>query len=151
MQFGWDTVCMASHYGDKPQVPLLLFLLVVALVLALGGLCFNSWLSSGGPKATSPIKIDSFDDPRFVWHNGAPGSGGRGGSWRVDAGSLTVVPSPGLDYWSRTFYKPLLIKSDAQVLADKHVYTGLISSSIHAGAPVSHARTHARHISRRHC
>lgn len=79
-----------------------------------------NWISRPGRKGTSrprAINIDSFDDPRFVWHNGAPGSG-RGGSWQVEEGRLTVVPAPGLDYWSRTFYKPLLIKSDAQVLAD---------------------------------
>ena len=27
-----------------------------------------------------------------------------------------MVPVAGLDYWSRTYYKPLLIKNDAQTL-----------------------------------
>ena len=99
---------------------LLLLFVGVALLAALGILLSSQrW-----PRQTSSrpgISIDSFDDSRSVWHNGDPGTRGKGGSWRLEAGRLTVVPAPGLDYWARTFYKPLLIKNDAQVLATKHV------------------------------
>ena len=61
-------------------------------------------------------KIDNFDDSRLVWINGEPGVGNTGKWWRETAISgkseLVVSPAPNLDYWSRTFYNPLLIKHD---------------------------------------
>jgi regulation of enolase protein 1 (concanavalin A-like superfamily) len=58
-----------------------------------------------------PPDIVAFDDPRLAWHSGTPQhqfeDGGK---------ALTIVPTPHLDYWSRTFYSPLLIKADAQTL-----------------------------------
>lgn len=65
---------------------------------------------------TTPIV--SFADDRLVWSNGEPSS--NGGSWCVDSNGgneeLIIVPEPSLDYWSRTFYAPLLVKHDAQTL-----------------------------------
>lgn len=57
-----------------------------------------------------PPTITSFSDARFAWSNGvAKHTVG-------DDGELTVTPTPGLDYWSKTFYTPLLVKHDAQCL-----------------------------------
>ncbi len=59
-------------------------------------------------EAAAPVT--SFADARWTWHNGEPPT------WGVDSSTsrLTIVPAPGLDYWSRTFYGPrLLVKSDA--------------------------------------
>ena len=58
--------------------------------------------------------ISSFDDPALTWHNGSPND--AGGSAKIENDELTIVPVAGLDYWSRTFYQPLLIKNDAQTL-----------------------------------
>ena len=63
--------------------------------------------------------IDQFGDGRLHWRNGEPGdanavSGAE--KWAVEGGELVVVPRPNRDYWSRTFYSPLLIKHDAQTL-----------------------------------
>lgn len=63
------------------------------------------------PRPAEPAtgSIMSFEDPRFAWNNGIP-------AHTVEAGGMTVTPTPLLDYWSRTFYEPLLVKSDAQTL-----------------------------------
>lgn len=55
--------------------------------------------------------ITSFSDARFDWVNGAP-------KHKFEAGgtALAIRPSPGLDYWGRTFYDPLVVKHDAQCL-----------------------------------
>ncbi|CAK0850048.1 unnamed protein product [Prorocentrum cordatum] len=61
------------------------------------------------------MAISAFDDPRLEWDHGEPSA--RGGSWKIDeAGELVVAPEPQRDYWSRTFYSPLLVKHDAQTL-----------------------------------
>lgn len=66
--------------------------------------------------STSPVSgdsgvIDSFVDERLKWHNGFPNhqieEGGR---------ALLIEPTPKKDYWSRTFYEPLLVKHDAECL-----------------------------------
>ena len=61
--------------------------------------------------ASPPPAITTFTDERFSWSNGEP-------QHTIDAegGALTIVPTPRLDYWSRTFYEPLLVKHDAQTL-----------------------------------
>ena len=60
--------------------------------------------------STTPGSITAFDDARLEWHNGTP-------QHTIDeAGALTVTPTPRLDYWSKTFYDPLLVKHDAQTL-----------------------------------
>lgn len=62
--------------------------------------------------------IVSFSDSRLGWssENGEPVSGG--GRWVVgeNGTTLTIAPTPGLDYWCRTFYTPLLVKTDGQAL-----------------------------------
>ena len=65
---------------------------------------------------TKEEAITKFDDPRLKWDNGSPVN--NGGHWSVDKidGSLTISPEPRRDYWSRTFYSPLLVKTDAQTL-----------------------------------
>ena len=35
---------------------------------------------------------------------------------RVEGEELVIVPAPQRDYWSKTFYSPLLVKHDAQTL-----------------------------------
>ena len=67
--------------------------------------------------AIKRTRIETFDDQRFVWHNGEPRAA-RGGRWSFeeDGRALSVVPEARRDYWSRTFYRPLLIKHDAQTL-----------------------------------
>jgi hypothetical protein len=62
--------------------------------------------------------IVSFLDARLTWdEKGEPGKG-NAGHWSVgDDGSLTIAPVPGSDFWSRTFYTPLLIRTDGQSLA----------------------------------
>lgn len=61
--------------------------------------------------ASLPISITTFNDPHFEWSNGVA-------QHTIDAGggAITITPSPHLDYWSRTFYEPLLVKHDAQCL-----------------------------------
>jgi len=44
-----------------------------------------------------------------MWTNGVP-------THTFEAGGITITPTPNLDYWSKTFYEPLLIKHDAQCL-----------------------------------
>jgi hypothetical protein len=63
--------------------------------------------------------IRSFNDGRLQWHNGEPGgtsavSGAE--KWAVEGEELVIVPAPQRDYWSKTFYSPLLVKHDAQTL-----------------------------------
>ena len=61
-------------------------------------------------KRRTERRIERFDDDRLRWTNGKPSK------WSIDSnGTLTISPTPGLDFWSRTFYKPLLIKHDAQI------------------------------------
>lgn len=55
--------------------------------------------------------ITAFNDPRFEWSNGVPQH-----SIDAEGGAITITPTPNLDYWSRTFYEPLLVKHDAQCL-----------------------------------
>lgn len=54
--------------------------------------------------------VNSFASPEFGWHNGTLEHKIK------DDGSLTIIPTPGLDYWSKTFNDPLLVKHDAQTL-----------------------------------
>jgi len=61
--------------------------------------------------ASAPPTITSFSDRRFEWHNGEPLH-----SVQHHGLGLEITPTPRLDYWSRTFYEPLLVKTDAQVL-----------------------------------
>jgi hypothetical protein len=69
--------------------------------------------------------VVTFDDPRLEWCNGSPptisknpnrvhGPGPRCGISHED-GQLELYPIPQRDYWSRTFYKPLLVKSNGCV------------------------------------
>eukprot|EP00536_Pseudo-nitzschia_multiseries_P001305 jgi/Psemu1/322016/estExt_fgenesh1_pg.C_160022 len=54
--------------------------------------------------------IDDFNDGRWEWHNGVP-------DHSIIAGKkLEIRPTPNKDYWCRTFYDPLLIKTDAETL-----------------------------------
>ena len=58
------------------------------------------------------LTIQSFADPSLEWTPSEPEhwsliDGGRG---------IRIQPTPQRDFWSRTFYKPLLIKHDGQVL-----------------------------------
>ena len=55
--------------------------------------------------------ITSFADARFAWNNGEPQH-----VMESDGAAITITPTPQLDYWSRTFYEPLLVKHDAQCL-----------------------------------
>lgn len=59
--------------------------------------------------------ITSVADPRLEWRNGKPGEGIEGSvelkGEGVDA-TLVVAPPAQRDFWSRTFYTPLLIKND---------------------------------------
>ena len=55
--------------------------------------------------------ITSFNDERFYWGNGVPDHAFEDGG-----AALNITQTPGLDYWSRTFYEPLLVKHDAQIL-----------------------------------
>jgi regulation of enolase protein 1 (concanavalin A-like superfamily) len=34
----------------------------------------------------------------------------------IEGGAISITPTPNLDYWSRTFYQPVLLKHDAQTL-----------------------------------
>ena len=55
--------------------------------------------------------ITRFDDERFAWTGGVPQH-----AFEAGGTAITVTPTPNLDYWSRTFYEPLLVKHDAQCL-----------------------------------
>ncbi|CAE7246924.1 REE1 [Symbiodinium sp. CCMP2592] len=56
--------------------------------------------------------VESFADPSLAWEPSEPES------WSLTEGGkgLRVQPTAKRDFWSRTFYKPLLIKNDGQVL-----------------------------------
>ena len=60
--------------------------------------------------------IDSFKDVRMHWSQGEPNKHKNGGEWRTEGEELVIVPAPNRDYWSKTFYSPLLVKHDAQTL-----------------------------------
>jgi hypothetical protein len=64
--------------------------------------------------------IEDFDDSRLAWSNGEPGVGNDGKWWRevgkTGKSELMISPASKLDYWSRTFYNPLLVKHDGQSL-----------------------------------
>lgn len=55
--------------------------------------------------------LTAFDDARWSWSNGVP-------QHTIEAGgaAIIVTPTPNLDYWSKTFYSPILIKHDGQCL-----------------------------------
>jgi len=59
----------------------------------------------------SPPTIDRFNDDRLAWNNGVPQH-----TFEPTTGAITITPTPNLDYWSKTFYSPLLVKHDAQTL-----------------------------------
>ena len=61
----------------------------------------------------SSTEITSFSNPQWKWNNGEPPT------WSINpvTGCLTISPSAGLDYWSKTYYGPaLLVKSNAPSL-----------------------------------
>ena len=61
--------------------------------------------------AMSAISVKAFDDTRFEWSNGVP-------QHTIESNdTLTITPTPSLDYWTRTFYEPLLI-SDTRVVSN---------------------------------
>lgn len=71
--------------------------------------------------------IDSFSDERLIWLNNpidwnvtdsAGHEEGSGGYFSVedDGKVLKLSPPAFKDFWSRTFYSPLLIKHDASAL-----------------------------------
>lgn len=62
------------------------------------------------------FSISTFDDVRWKWHNGSPNDFEGSSSAVIKDGKLEVVPVAGRDYWAKTFYKPLLVKDDAQTL-----------------------------------
>jgi regulation of enolase protein 1 (concanavalin A-like superfamily) len=66
----------------------------------------------GGKKKRRKINIITrFNSKRFFWHNGEPSK------WSIDkkGTSMMIRPEPKRDYWSRTFYTPLLQKHDGQI------------------------------------
>lgn len=62
-------------------------------------------------------QIDSFLDPAFKW-KGEPGKEGNDGSYDIRKGAsatgMLITPAPYRDFWSKTFYEPVLKKSDGQ-------------------------------------
>ena len=61
--------------------------------------------------SSSPPTIDRFQDDRLTWSNGVPQH-----NFEASTGAITITPTPNLDYWSKTFYEPLLVKHDAETL-----------------------------------
>ena len=62
--------------------------------------------------------ISNFGHPAWRWRN-EPGTSGSGNdSWKLEEGgtALVVRPAPQLDYWSKTYYTPNLVKHDGQAL-----------------------------------
>ena len=55
--------------------------------------------------------LTAFNDARLEWSNGVPEH-----QIEADGSAISITPTPNLDYWSRTFYEPLLVKHDAQCL-----------------------------------
>ena len=60
-------------------------------------------------KATAMKVIDSFNDANWEWHNGKP-------EHEITDTGIIIKATAGKDYWCRTFYDPLLLKTDAEVL-----------------------------------
>ena len=60
--------------------------------------------------------VATFRDPTWSWNNGEA-------KHRIekDGSSIVITPTTGLDYWSKTFYEPLLIKHDAQCLLSEPI------------------------------
>ena len=63
--------------------------------------------------------IVSFNDPTWSWHNGKAKH-----ELEKDGKAIVITPTAGLDYWSKTFYEPLLIKHDAQCLLSSPIPAG---------------------------
>lgn len=61
--------------------------------------------------SSSFLRLMSFADDRFSWNNGIPHH-----TMLENGLAMRVTPTPHLDYWSRTFYDPLLVKHDGQCL-----------------------------------
>jgi len=61
--------------------------------------------------ASTSGSIDAFSDSRLQWSNGAPEH-----VILNDGHAMEIIPTAGLDYWSKTFYDPVLVKHDAQTL-----------------------------------
>lgn len=69
--------------------------------------------------------ITEFTDSRFKWLNNPKEWNvidetgeleGSKGDYNITSDTLTIIPPAFKDYWSRTYYSPLLIKSDASAL-----------------------------------
>ena len=75
--------------------------------------------TSAAPPPTIPAtapSINSFSDPALFWRH-EPGAAGLEGSHILDdEGQLRLSPAAQRDYWSKTYYAPLLIKHDGQAL-----------------------------------
>ena len=89
--------CARSGRIEEASVAVLSMLFIVALASA--------------SVTSSALSITSFQDARFEWNNGVPQH-----SFEDGGSAVTITPTPNLDYWSRTFYEPLLVKHDAQCL-----------------------------------
>ena len=76
-----------------------------------GAQCAKRGIQCGFMAEWVDSPITTFNDKRFNWSCGVP-------QHNVEAAgtAISITPTPGLDYWSRTFYEPLLVKHDAQCL-----------------------------------
>jgi regulation of enolase protein 1 (concanavalin A-like superfamily) len=68
-------------------------------------------LVAGVASTSSTPSVSRFSDPAFSWNNGEPEH-----TLDDDGSAITIKATPNLDYWSRTFYSPLLMKTNAQTL-----------------------------------
>lgn len=57
------------------------------------------------------VPVTTFSDPRFAWSCGEPQH-----SMEDSGAAIIITPTAGIDYWSRTFYSPMVVKHDAQTL-----------------------------------
>ena len=64
--------------------------------------------------------VVSFNDPTWSWNNGKAKH-----ELEKDGAAIVIIPTAGLDYWSKTFYEPLLIKHDAQCLLCSPIPAGV--------------------------
>lgn len=127
-------VCKLGAISPKTQTPRLAAEVCVAFLVASSpsdsrGIHSGEWAFARKESHFMSSRVTSFLDERLEWHcdptkwevrddSGSGEAEGSGGGFDVEMnGSTLVLRAPAKkDFWRRTFYTPLLVKSDASGL-----------------------------------